>query len=386
MEGIEQPGRINEEMLKRFKAGKSKSHSTGELIEGILSGNRTLLSKAITLVESALPRHQEQAQEVIAACLKETRKQLPNTNDQLPTGAKRSSAEPIANDPFRISNNEFRNSSIRVGITGVPGVGKSTFIEALGTSLTARGHKLAVLAIDPSSSRSKGSILGDKTRMETLAVDPNAFIRPSPAAGSLGGVARKTRETILLCEAAGFDVIFIETVGVGQSETTVHSMVDFFLLLMLAGAGDELQGIKRGIIEMADAIVINKADGDNIQKAKAARVEYTNALHLFPPPDSGWIPVVDICSARSKLGIDHVWEIIMEHREATIKSGYFQKRRMEQSQQVLIETIEEGLRSHFFSRKEITHLLAKLERDILSGQVNPYKAAQELLEHYFRKL
>ena len=268
----------------------------------------------------------------------------------------------------------------------MPGVGKSTFIEALGTTLTARGHKLAVLAIDPSSSRSKGSILGDKTRMETLAVDPNAFIRPSPAAGSLGGVARKTRETILLCEAAGFDVIFIETVGVGQSETTVHSMVDFFLLLMLAGAGDELQGIKRGIIEMADAIVINKADGDNIQKAKVARVEYTNALHLFPPPDSGWIPVVDICSARSKLGIDHVWEIIMEHREATILSGYFQKRRMEQSQQVLIETIEEGLRSHFFSRKEISHLQEKLERDILTGHVNPYKAAQELLEHYFRKL
>ena len=379
MKGIEQPGRINVEALKRFKAGKSKSHSTGELIEGILSGNRTLLSKAITLVESALPRHQEQAQEVIAACLKETRNQLPMTNDQLPTGAKRSSAEPI-------TNNEVRNSSIRVGITGVPGVGKSTFIEALGTSLTARGHKLAVLAIDPSSSRSKGSILGDKTRMEALAVDPNAFIRPSPAAGSLGGVARKTRETILLCEAAGFDVIFIETVGVGQSETTVHSMVDFFLLLMLAGAGDELQGIKRGIIEMADAIVINKAEGDNIQKAKVARVEYTNALHLFPPPDSGWIPVVDICSARSKLGIDPVWEIIMQHREATIMSGYFQKRRMEQSQQVLIETIEEGLRSHFFSRKEIAHLLAKLERDILTGQVNPYKAAQELLEHYFRKL
>ena len=379
MEGIEQPGRINEEALKRFKAGKSKSHTTGELIEGILRGNRTLLSKAITLVESALPGHQEQAQEVIAACLRETRKQLPMTNDQPERSGARRSQLPM-------TNNEVRNSSIRVGITGVPGVGKSTFIEALGTTLTARGHKLAVLAIDPSSSRSKGSILGDKTRMETLAVDPNAFIRPSPAAGSLGGVARKTRETILLCEAAGFDVIFIETVGVGQSETTVHSMVDFFLLLMLAGAGDELQGIKRGIIEMADAIVINKADGDNIQKAKVARVEYTNALHLFPPPDSGWIPVVDICSARSKLGIDHVWEIIMEHREATILSGYFQKRRMEQSQQVLIETIEEGLRSHFFSRKEISHLQEKLEGEILTGHVNPYKAAQELLEHYFRKL
>jgi LAO/AO transport system kinase len=221
--------------------------------------------------------------------------------------------------------------------------------------------------------------------MEELAVDPNAFIRPSPSAGSLGGVARKTRETIVLCEAAGFDVIFVETVGVGQSETTVHSMVDFFLLLMLAGAGDELQGIKRGIIEMADAIVISKADGDNIGKAKTARVEYANALHLFPPPDSGWIPVVDICSARSKLGIDHTWDVIMEHRETLTKTGYFQKRRMEQNRQVLLDTIEEGLRNHFFSRKEIALAIAKSEREIMTGQVNPYKAAQEMLDRYFRK-
>jgi len=369
MKGIEQPGQINADALKKLRAGKRSGNSVQELIDGIFSGNRTLLSKAITLVESSLPAHQEQAQEVIAACLKQTRSPLSMTNDQLP-----------------MTNDKVRNSSIRVGITGVPGVGKSTFIEALGTSLTAKGHKLAVLAIDPSSSRSKGSILGDKTRMEELSVDPNAFIRPSPAAGSLGGVARKTRETIFLCEAAGFDVIFIETVGVGQSETTVHSMVDFFLLLMLAGAGDELQGIKRGIIEMADAIVINKADGDNLNKAKAARVEYANALHLFPPPDSGWTPVTDICSARSKLGIDHVWDIILEHRESTTNSGYFQKRRMEQNRQALYETIEEGLQHHFFSRKEIAHLMAKSEQDILAGLVNPYKAAQELLEQYFKKI
>ena len=363
MDGIEQPGQINEEALRKLKARKHKVYTTAELIAGILSGNRTLLSKAITLVESSLPKHQEQAQAIIAACLQNAKCKMQNSE---------------------ISHPESPLSSIRVGITGVPGVGKSTFIEALGKHLTAKGHKLAVLAIDPSSSRSKGSILGDKTRMEELSVDPNAFIRPSPSAGSLGGVARKTRETILLCEAAGFDVIFIETVGVGQSETTVHSMVDFFLLLMLAGAGDELQGIKRGIIEMADAIVINKADGDNIQKAKSARVEYANALHLFPPPDSGWIPVADICSARSMLGIDHVWEIIMEHRETTTKTGFFQKRRMEQSRQVLFETIEEGLRQHFFSRKEISHLIEKTEHEIMTGHVNPYKAGQELLERYFK--
>ncbi len=263
-------------------------------------------------------------------------------------------------------------------------MGKSTFIEALGKHLTAMGHKLAVLAVDPSSSRSKGSILGDKTRMEELSVDPDAFIRPSPSAGSLGGVARKTRETIVLCEAAGFDVIFIETVGVGQSETTVHSMVDFFLLLMLAGAGDELQGIKRGIIEMADAIVINKADGDNLAKAKTARVEYANALHLFPPPGSGWTPVADICSSRTKMGIGHVWELIMEHRRLTGETGFFQQRRMEQNRQVFRETIEEGLRRHFFSQKEISRDLASREAEIMKGTLNPYQAAQEMLARYFR--
>ena len=361
MKGVEQPDRIDADAVKKFKAQKRASHTAQELVDGILKGNRTLLSKAITLVESSLPAHMEQAQEVIASCLRDI------------------------NLKSQISNLNLLNRSIRVGITGVPGVGKSTFIEALGKHITAKGHKLAVLAVDPSSAKSKGSILGDKTRMEELAVDPNAFIRPSPTAGSLGGVALKTRETIILCEAAGFDVIFVETVGVGQSETTVHSMVDFFLLLMLAGAGDELQGIKRGIIEMADALLINKADGDNINKAKTARVEYANALHLFPPPDSGWIPVADICSARSKMGIDHVWDLILEHRRITGDTGYFHRQRLEQNRQVFMETIEAGLQHHFFSQKEISHMIAKSEQGIMQGLVNPYQAAHEILEQYFRK-
>ncbi|MEI6682373.1 MAG: methylmalonyl Co-A mutase-associated GTPase MeaB [Bacteroidota bacterium] len=362
MDGISQPSPINEEAARKFRAHRNRSLNTQEYLAGIFSGNRTILSKAITLVESSLPSHQAQAQEIIAECLKR--------NTEKGSGVK---GQPSS------------SNSIRIGITGVPGVGKSTFIEALGIHLTSRGHKLAVLAIDPSSSRSKGSILGDKTRMEELSVDANAFIRPSPASGSLGGVARKTRETIVLCEAAGFDVIFVETVGVGQSETTVHSMVDFFLLLMLAGAGDELQGIKRGIIEMADAIVINKADGDNLAKAKIARVEYANALHLFPPPGSGWTPVADICSARTKLGIGQVWELILEHRKITRETGFFHSRRMEQNRQVFRETIEAGLHDHFFNRSEISHHIAHLETEIMNGRLNPYQAAQELLEQYYRK-
>ncbi len=389
MEGIEQPGQINTDALKKLRARRRTPHTVRELVEGIVAGNRTLLSKAITLVESSLPSHQEQAQEIISECLKKKNIEYPISNDECRTTDIENRKSKIENRTpdieQRISNNEYGSCSIRVGITGVPGVGKSTFIEALGKHLTARGHKLAVLAIDPSSSRSKGSILGDKTRMEDLAVDPNAFIRPSPAAGSLGGVARKTRETIILCEAAGFDVIFVETVGVGQSETTVHSMVDFFLLLMLAGAGDELQGIKRGIIEMADAIVINKADGDNIQKAKTARVEYANALHLFPPPDNGWIPVADICSARSKMGIDRVWELILEHRNITNENGYFHQNRMKQNRQVFRETIETGLHQHFFTQKEIARVIAGSEKGIMNGELNPYQAARELLEKYFRK-
>jgi len=364
MEGISQPYQLNNDLIGKLKK-KPKNLSSQEFVEGIRSGNRTILSQAITLVESSLHSHQEKAQEIIAACLQK--------------------GSEISSIQHPVSSIQHPVSSIRIGITGVPGVGKSTFIEAIGRYLTAQGHKLAVLAIDPSSSRSKGSILGDKTRMEDLANDPNAFIRPSPSAGSLGGVARKTRETIILCEAAGFDVIMVETVGVGQSETAVHSMVDFFLLLMLAGAGDELQGIKRGIIEMADAIFINKADGDNVSKAKMAKNEYSNALHLFPPPESGWIPVVETCSAQSHEGITRVWETIEDFCSFTKKNGFFSARRMEQDRQVLFDTIDETLRSGFYFRKDIALLLKKLEADVVAGIISPYSAAKELLEKYYSR-
>lgn len=318
--------------------------------EGIRSGNRTILSKAITLVESSLPKHQAIAQEVIEDCL------------------------------------PYAGNSIRIGITGVPGVGKSTFIEALGSYLTKQGHKLAVLAIDPSSEKTKGSILGDKTRMEKLATDPNAFIRPSPSAGSLGGVARKTKEIIILCEAAGFDTIIVETVGVGQSETAVHSMVDFFLLLMLAGAGDELQGIKRGIMEMADALVINKADGDNIQKAEMARQEYLNALHLFPPAESGWFPTVNTCSSLNNTGIIEVWDVILKYREMTMANGYFMKRRQEQELKIFFESIGERLKSNFYNDPEIKVKLAGFKANILHGKISSYRAGNELLEAYYNSI
>jgi LAO/AO transport system kinase len=336
-----------------------------------------------------LPKHQEKAQEIIAGCLKSGQADWKSGGEEVrksdtihPVSSIQNPVSSIHHPPSIIHH----PSTIRIGITGVPGVGKSTFIEALGKQLTAQGHKLAVLAIDPSSSRSKGSILGDKTRMEELAVDPNAFIRPSPATGTLGGVARKTRETILLCEAAGFDVIFVETVGVGQSETVVHSMVDFFLLLMLAGAGDELQGIKRGIIEMADTIIINKADGDNIKKAQLARMEYVNALHLFPPSESGWTPVVDVCSSKTNEGISNIWDIITKYQSFTKQNGFFAKRRMEQNRQLFFETIEEALKSHFFSGKDISHSIAILEKEIMAGKANPYTSAKQLLENYFSKM
>ncbi len=280
-EGVEQPPVVNPYINNFFKKNRSRNLTVKDYVEGVLAGNTTVLSQAITLIESSKPEHRIVAQQVVEAC-----------------------------QPFAVQ-------SMRIGITGVPGVGKSTFIEAFGGLITSRGHKLAVLAIDPSSERSKGSILGDKTRMETLSSDPNAFIRPSPSGGSLGGVARKTRETIVLCEAAGYDVIFIETVGVGQSETTVHSMSDFFLLLMLAGAGDELQGIKRGIMEMSDLIAITKADGSNIQKAEMAKALYSNALRLFPPTESGWIPTALTTSAVNKTGLDEILAKIFEYFKLT---------------------------------------------------------------------
>lgn len=313
------------------------------IIQQLLSGDRTALGRAITLVESTLSEHQDLSQEVLSACL------------------------------------PYCGKSIRIGITGVPGVGKSTFIEALGKHLTNLGKKVAVLAIDPSSERTGGSILGDKTRMNELAIDDLAFIRPSPTTGSLGGVARKTRESILLCEAAGYEVILIETVGVGQSETAVHSMVDFFLLLMLAGAGDELQGIKRGIMEMADAIAITKADGDNIQNANNARMEYKRALHLFPPTDNGWIPKVETCSSLNKDNIDRIWKIISEHQEWMQSRGLKEGKRQEQARYWLHESIEEKLKQRFYQKEGMAQQIAEMEQAVTEGRLTPYQATQKLL-------
>ncbi|MHA7110993.1 methylmalonyl Co-A mutase-associated GTPase MeaB [Sunxiuqinia elliptica] len=348
-EGVAQPNTFNEDSIQRFLKNKRKKLLTPDAyVEGILNGNITTLSQAVTLVESAKKEHQEIAQEIITKCL------------------------------------PYSGKSLRIGITGVPGVGKSTFIESMGKYITKRGGKLAVLAIDPSSERSKGSILGDKTRMEELSSDPNAYIRPSPSAGSLGGVARKTRETIVLCEAAGFDTIFIETVGVGQSETMVHSMVDFFLLLMLAGAGDELQGIKRGIMEMADAITINKADGNNIEKAEMARVQYKNALHLFPPTDSGWTPKVLTCSAFHHIGIDKIWDTIQGYVDLVKKNGYFQHKRNEQSKFWMYETINDRLKSDFYQNDALKTMTKGFEQKVLGEEMSSFVAARELLDFYYQ--
>jgi len=346
-EGIEQPSSLNKDAAQHYSKPGRKLLSANQYVDGLIKGNRTLLSQAITLIESSLPIHQELAQQIIQECL------------------------PLS------------GNSIRIGITGVPGVGKSTFIEAFGKHLTSQGRKIAVLAIDPSSSRSRGSILGDKTRMEELSVDANAFIRPSPSAGSLGGVARKTRETIILCEAAGFDTILVETVGVGQSEIAVHSMVDFFLLLMLGGAGDELQGIKRGIMEMADAVVINKADGDNLNRVTIAMAELRNALHYFPPTESGWQPVCEACSSLTKNGIPRVDEMIREYVSFTKANGYFAKRRLQQSKQIMMTVIDQALHDHFYHQAEIRTLMQKLEIELQQEKVSAYVAAQSLLNKYF---
>jgi LAO/AO transport system kinase len=320
-----------------------------EFVSGILSGNRIILSQAITLVESSLPIHYETAQIIIEKCL------------------------------------PYSSRSIRIGITGVPGVGKSTFIETFGLYLIGKGRKLAVLAIDPSSEQSKGSILGDKTRMVQLSVHPAAFIRPSPTTGTLGGVARKTRETIILCEAAGFDTILIETVGVGQSETSVHSMVDFFLLLMLAGAGDELQGIKRGIMEIADLIAITKADGANKLIADNARVLYQNSLHLFPKKESGWVPRVHTCSARTNSGINELWEIIDEYFNYARKTGYFEAFRKQQAVVRMHDTISEYLNQSFYNQPDVKSLAPVIEKQLHEGTITSYKAALKLLDKYFKK-
>jgi LAO/AO transport system kinase len=349
-EGIEQPPSVNPHSVDRFIRKQKKEIGTNEYVEGILSGNRTLLSQAITLIESSLHAHNKKAQEIIEKCL------------------------------------PYSGKSIRIGITGVPGAGKSTFIESLGISLTGKGKKLAVLAIDPSSERSKGSILGDKTRMEQLSVDPNAFIRPSPSAGSLGGVARKTRETIILCEAAGFDTIFIETVGVGQSETAVHSMTDFFLLLMLSGAGDELQGIKRGIMEMADAIAITKTDGTNIQKAGLAATQYRSALHLFPKGSSDWTPQVLTCSALTGMGIEEIWHTITNYVNHTQNNGFFGNNRREQAKYWMYESINESLNNKFYHHPDIERDIPGFEQLVLNEKISSFAAARQLLHKYFKHL
>lgn len=343
--GILQPPSVNPYLKRR---ARQTVRPVEEYVKGILSGDRVLLSQAVTLVESSLPEHQETAQAIIEQCLSHS------------------------------------GNSIRVGITGVPGAGKSTSIDAFGMHLLEQGHKLAVLAIDPSSERSKGSILGDKTRMEKLSMAENAFIRPSPSAGSLGGVARKTREIIVLCEAAGFDYLFVETVGVGQSETAVHSMVDFFLLIQLAGTGDELQGIKRGIMEMADGIVINKADGDNIDKANMARRQLRNALHLYPLPESGWSPEVLTYSGYYKIGIAEVWEMIHRFIAFVRENGYFDRKRKEQAKYWMFESINEQLRNGFYRDPEIAQLLTQLEGEVLQDRKSSFTAAREALDAYYR--
>ena len=347
--GVEQPAIINP-YLKRSRF-KRRVFTTAEMVEGIVKGDVTILSQAVTLVESVNPEHQAKAQEVIEKCL------------------------------------PFSGKSVRVGISGVPGAGKSTSIDNFGCHvLDTRGGKLAVLAIDPSSERSKGSILGDKTRMEKLSTRPEAFIRPSPTAGSLGGVARKTRETIILCEAAGYDKIFVETVGVGQSETACHSMVDFFLLIQLAGTGDELQGIKRGIMEIADGIIINKCDGNNVDKCQMASTKFRNALHFFPMPDSGWIPKVLCYSGFYGTGIKEVWDMVYQYLDFVKNNGYFDYRRNEQSKYWMYETINEQLKARFYSDPDVQHLLSIKQRMVLNNRQSSFVAAADVLKHYYSHL
>lgn len=334
----------------RRPARRRPQLTASEYVEGILKGNVSVLGQAVTLVESTADQHQALAQEVIEKCL------------------------------------PYSGNSRRIGITGVPGAGKSTSIDVFGLHVLKDGGKLAVLAIDPSSERTRGSILGDKTRMEKLSQHPSAFIRPSPSAGSLGGVARKTRETIVLCEAAGYNNIFVETVGVGQSETAVHSMVDFFLLIQLAGTGDELQGIKRGIMEMADGIVINKADGDNIERANLAAAQFRNALHLFPPTPSKWVPEVVTYSGYYELNIDKVWDMIDRYFAYVKETGYFERKRNEQAKYWMFETINEELRHNFYRQPEIRALLEQKELRVLNNEQSSFTAAHDVLRRYFHLL
>jgi len=342
--GVSQPETTSKLSAEKIKIKRNKHNSVDEFVSNILEGSIPFLSKAITLVESTNPRHQEKANEILERCL------------------------------------PHANNSIRIGITGVPGVGKSTFIETFGKRLTSQGKKVAVLAIDPSSSVNKGSILGDKTRMEELVTDKNAFIRPSPSGTSLGGVAQKTRESIILCEAAGFDTIIIETVGVGQSETVVHSMVDFFLLLKIAGAGDELQGIKRGIIEMADAIVINKADGGNEKNASIAKVAFNSALHLYPPKESKWQPKVLTASALKNKGMTEIDQMIANYLSLTKQNAFFQQKRDQQNTFWLLSSIEQQLKDNFYQNPSIKKALSKEIKKLENSQTTPFSAAKRLLD------
>ena len=328
---------------RRIKSLRSKEINVESLVVQVLKGDKTALGQAITLIESKKVADFEKAEQLISLCIKHS------------------------------------GDSLRIGITGVPGVGKSTFIEAFGTHLTGLGKKVAVLAVDPSSSITKGSILGDKTRMERLVKDPNAFIRPSPASDSLGGVTRKTRETIMVCEAAGYDSVLVETVGVGQSETAVHGMVDFFLLLKLAGAGDELQGIKRGIVEMADAIVINKADGNNLKNVKMAVTEFKRALHLYPPKDSGWIPKVISCSALHQKGIDKVWKLVGDFAKQNQENGHFEKQRAAQNKKWFLQAVEDMLKYQFYRDDATISLMERLTKEVMQNTISPYKAAHQLM-------
>lgn len=325
-----------------------------EFVQGIRAGNRVVLGKAITLVESARPEHQELSREVIARLL------------QLPI------------------NQSTDYQSLRIAVTGAPGVGKSTFIEALGMRLTQEGRRVAVLAIDPTSSLSKGSILGDKTRMERLSASELAFIRPSPSGESLGGVARKTRETILLVEAAGYETVIIETVGVGQSEIAAHSMTDVFLLLLLPGAGDELQGIKRGIVEMADILAVNKADGDRIKAANQARAYYLNAIHLLPAKPSGWAPRVLACSAQEGTGIMEIWQATLDFKAQSMATGFFYENRRQQAAYWLQEALQSGLQAAFFNNPLVREKLAALEPEVLAGRMSPFAAAERVLGAFLK--
>ncbi|MDR0802264.1 methylmalonyl Co-A mutase-associated GTPase MeaB [Fluviicola sp.] len=343
---------MNEKRLKEWLSSRKKvreNRTPGVLFDAIRKGDRVALSGAITLLESTREKDQETARELILCCL------------------------------------PFSGNAIRIGITGVPGVGKSSFIEKFGKTILESRGKVAVLAIDPSSERTGGSILGDKTRMETLSQNERVFIRPSAAGSTLGGVARKTRETIILCEAAGFDVILIETVGVGQSEIMVHSMVDFFLLLLLAGAGDELQGIKRGIMEMADGLVVTKSDGDNIQKAKLASRELKNAIHLFPPTSNGWIPEALTCSSLEETGIDEVWEMIGRFEQYTRLNGSFDTKRKHQDLNWMHETLKDLLLQGLWFQEKIRDFIGAKESEVENGNISAFQAAEEIY-HLYRNI